>query len=71
MAIQVIYLPKQIKNADEFRKLTEFATLCKVVKREECVKLKLRTSKMLYTYITDESEAEELLKGLKIEVINF
>ena len=67
----MIYLPRQIKNADEFRKLTEFATLCKVVKREECVKLKLRTSKMLYTYITDESEAEELLKGAKIEAIDF
>jgi hypothetical protein len=35
------------------------------------VKLKLRTSKILYTYITTESEAEELLKGLKIEAVEF
>ena len=58
-------------DADEFRKLAEFATLCKVVRREESVKLKLRTSKILYTYITTESEAEELLKGLKIEAVEF
>jgi|TARA_B100001971_G_scaffold90274_1_gene83228 hypothetical protein len=71
MAIQMIYMPRQIKDADEFRKLAEFATLCKVVRREESVKLKLRTSKILYTYITTESEAEELLKGLKIEAVEF
>jgi len=67
----MIHMPRQIKDADEFRKLAESATLCKVVKREKRVKLKLRTSKMLYTYITDESEAEELLKGVKIEAIDF
>ncbi|HJN57655.1 MAG: hypothetical protein QF381_03460 [Nitrososphaerales archaeon] len=64
-------MPRQIRDAEEFRKIAEFATLCKVVKREEQVKLKLRTSKMLYTYITDETESEELLKGLKIETTDF
>ena len=67
----MIQMPRQIRDAEEFRKLAEFATLCKVVKREEQVKLKLRTSKMLYTYITDETESEELLKGLKIETTDF
>jgi|TARA_B100001964_G_scaffold42454_1_gene47084 hypothetical protein len=67
----MIQMPRQIRDAEEFRKIAEFATLCKVVKREEQVKLKLRTSKMLYTYITDETESEELLKGLKIETTDF
>ena len=64
-------MPKQIRAADEFKKLAETATLCKIVKREGQVKLKLRTPKTLYTYVTNESEAEELLKGLKIETEEF
>ncbi|MEE9585960.1 MAG: hypothetical protein V3W09_03570 [Nitrososphaerales archaeon] len=64
-------MPRQISDAEEFRRLADSATLCKVVKRDDRVKLKLRTSKILYTYITDETEAEELLKGLKIETVEF
>ncbi len=71
MAFKMIKLPKQITNADEFKKLSEFAKICKVVKREGKVKLKLRTTTTLYTYITNETEAEELLKGIKIETIEF
>ncbi len=64
-------MPRQISDAEEFRRLADSATLCKVVKRDDRVKLKLRTPKILYTYITDETEAEELLKGLKIETVEF
>lgn len=71
MALKMITLPKQITDANEFKKLSEFASICKVVKRDGKVKLKLRTSKTLYTYITSETEAEELLKGIKIETVDF
>ncbi|MCL4437108.1 MAG: hypothetical protein M1503_10880 [Thaumarchaeota archaeon] len=64
-------MPMQISSADEFKRLTNSAELCKVVKRGDKVKLKLKTSKMLYTYITNAAEAEELLKGLKIEAEEF
>jgi hypothetical protein len=64
-------MPKQISSVDEFKRLTNSAELCKVVKRRDKVKLKLKTPKMLYTYITNAAEAEELLKGLKIETREF
>ncbi|MFQ6135468.1 MAG: hypothetical protein ACE5KU_06635 [Nitrososphaerales archaeon] len=64
-------MPRQISDAEEFKRLADSAALCKVVKRGDRVKIKLRTSKILYTYITDETEAEELLKGLKIEAVEF
>ncbi len=64
-------MPRQINSADEFKKLAESAEKCKVVKRGDTVKLKLRTPKILYTYIASVKEAEELLKGLKIEAEEF
>lgn len=64
-------MPKEITSVDDFKRLAEKAILCKVVKRGDTVKLKLRTNKWLYTYKTNEQEAEELLKGLKIETVEF
>ncbi|HEY4700053.1 MAG TPA: hypothetical protein VIH27_06785 [Nitrososphaerales archaeon] len=63
-------MPKQLKTADEFRKIAENAKLCKVVKRGDVVKLKLKTSNTLYTYITDVKESDDLVKNLKIEKVN-
>jgi len=63
-------MPKQLKTADEFRKIAETAKLCKVVKRGSIVKLKLKTSNALYTYVTDEKESDELVKSLKIEKVD-
>lgn len=64
-------MPRRISDADEFRRLADSAEYCRVVRRGDRVKLKLRTAKVLYTYVTDEAEAEELLKGLKIEATEF
>jgi hypothetical protein len=62
-------LPRQITDVEEFKRLADSAELCKVVRRGDRVKLKLRTAKTLYTYITDPTTSEELLKGLKIETV--
>ena len=35
---------------------------CRVVRRGDKVKLKVKTSKYLYTYVTDAKEAEEIIK---------
>ncbi len=61
-------MPRQIFNADEFKKLLEKAKECRVVKKEDTVKLKLRTPKMLYVLFTSKEEADKLLKDVKIEV---
>jgi hypothetical protein len=65
-------MPKQIMSAEQFEQIKLRATECRVVRSEEAVKLKLRTPTFLYTYVTNEDEAEDLIKGLKdIEIIEF
>ncbi|MCX8191696.1 MAG: hypothetical protein N3F06_02675 [Nitrososphaerales archaeon] len=64
-------MPRQIFSSEEFIKLLEKATECRVVRRENKVKLKLRTPKLLYTYVTTPEEAENLLKNVKIEIKEF
>ena len=64
-------MPRQIHSSEEFMKILPQATECRVVRRDGRVKLKLRTRRFLYTYITDESEAEDLLKNVKIPIVEF
>ncbi|MEM3437464.1 MAG: hypothetical protein QXP55_02870 [Nitrososphaerales archaeon] len=61
-------MPKQIFNAEDFKKLLEKAKECRVLRMGDKVKLKLRTPKMLYTFITSKEEASNLLKDIKVEV---
>ncbi|MEM3383229.1 MAG: hypothetical protein QXL52_00850 [Nitrososphaerales archaeon] len=61
-------MPKQIFNANDFKKLLEKAKECRVMRIGDKAKLKLRTSKMLYVFITSKGEANELLKSSKVEV---
>jgi hypothetical protein len=56
-------LPRQIYDAKTFKKLVEKADEIRVVRGEK-VKLKLRTKRMLYTYVADRSEADKLLKNV-------
>lgn len=65
-------MPRSIHNAEQFQKLVSKAHECRVVRSQSGVKLKLRTPDNLYTYSTNEDEAEDLLKSLKdLEVIDF
>jgi len=61
-------MPKQIFNAEKFKSLSKGAIECRVVKKGSKVKLKLRTEKMLYVFITSKEEADRLLNELKVEV---
>ncbi len=54
-------MPKEITNADEFLKLAEKASECRVKKTGESTKLKLRTPKELYTMKLEAKAADELL----------
>ena len=64
-------MPAPIRSADEFRKLAPSASECRVVRRGDRVKLKLRTPKTLFVYVTNEKEAEAMLKDLKVNVVEF
>jgi len=47
------------------------AVQVRVVKIEATAKLKVRTKKGLYTFKTTADEAEALVKGLKVPVVEF
>lgn len=62
-------MPSEIANTDEFVRLSERASECRVKRLKDIVKLKLRTSKRLYTINLDPEKAAEVLKLVKCEVI--
>jgi hypothetical protein len=57
-------MPKEVKDAEEFIKLSEKATECRVKKLGDVTKLKLRTTSDLYTIKLEAKAAEELLAKL-------
>jgi hypothetical protein len=59
-------VPKQLFDKDEFLKMADDAIDCLVVRRKDKVKLKVRRSRRMYIYVTNESEADELLKRIKV-----
>ena len=61
-------MPAEIKDVDEFVKLSEKAEYCIVKRLKDIVKLKLRTPRMLYTLKVKPSQTEEILKKLNCEV---
>ncbi len=65
-------MPLQIRSKEEIEKMIDTATEVRVVKgKGDSVKVKLRTPKALYTYVTTEAEADALTKGLKTPIIDF
>jgi hypothetical protein len=62
-------MPSEIANAEEFVRLSERASECRVKRLRDIVKLKLRTSRQLYTIRLDPDKAAEVLKQVKCEVI--
>ena len=62
-------MPAEITDTDEFVRVSERASECRVKRLRDAVKLKLRTSKQLYTIRVDPDKAAEILKQVKCEVI--
>jgi ferritin-like protein len=62
-------MPSELTDTEEFVKISERASECRVKRLKEIVKLKLRTSKQLYTIRLDPEKAAEVLKLIKCEVI--
>ena len=63
-------MPEELKSREEFMTTLGLASVCYVkrVKNSEIVKLKLRTKKRLYTYVTNPKEANEIVSTLNIPV---
>jgi hypothetical protein len=64
-------LPSELKSKEEFQKLLESAEEVRVVRSGDNAKLKLRSKGSLVTYKTTTAEADELTKGLKIDVVEY
>jgi hypothetical protein len=62
-------MPSEVANSEEFVKLSERASECRVKRLKDIVKLKLRTPKQLYTIRLDPEKAAEVLKLVRCEVI--
>jgi large subunit ribosomal protein L38e len=54
-------MPKEIYDPEEFISLAEDATSCTIKKNDGETKLKLRTSRYLYTIVLEPAEVSEVL----------
>lgn len=61
-------MPTEIFDADKFVEISERAEYCAVKRLKDVVKLKLRTSRRLYTLKVEPSKAEEVIKKLRCEI---
>ena len=61
-------MPTEIFDLDKFVEISERAEYCAVKRLKDVVKLKLRTSRMLYTLKVEPSKAEEVIKKLRCEI---
>jgi len=62
-------VPREILDEEKFLEISEYAIHCRVKRLKEIVKLKLRTKKILYTYKTDPTTAERLLRNITCDII--
>ena len=62
-------LPTEISDTEQFVRISERATECRVKRLKDIVKLKLRTASQLYTIKIDPERAAVLLKQIRCEVI--
>jgi hypothetical protein len=63
-------MPKQIFDSKTFKSLIPRAEEVRVVRTGEKTKIKLRTKSMLYTYVSDDTEAEKLLKNVDKPIVD-
>ena len=61
-------MPTEIFDAEKFVQISERAEYCAIKRLEKTVKLKLRTSRQLYTLKVEPSKAEEIIKKLRCEI---
>ena len=61
-------MPCEIFDAEKFAEISGRAEYCLVKRLTDVVKLKLRTSKMLYTLKVEPAKAEEVIKKLQCEI---
>ena len=61
-------MPEEVFDVEKFIQIAERAEYCNIKRIEREVKLKLRTSKKLYTFKVNPTKAEEIIKKLRCEI---
>jgi len=61
-------MPEEVFDVDKFVQISERADYCNIKRLKRIVKLKLRTSRKLYTLKVDPTKAEEVVKKLRCEI---
>jgi ferritin-like protein len=61
-------MPSEIFEAEKFVEISGRAEYCAIKRLKDVVKLKLRTSKRLYTLKVEPAKAEEVIKKLQCEI---
>jgi len=62
-------LPTEIFDKERFLELSERAVECRVRRREDVVKLKLKLPKKLYTLKTSPEEAETIIGQISCRLV--
>jgi len=61
-------MPEEVFDVDKFVEISERAEYCNIKRLKRIVKLKLRTSRKLFTLKVDPTKAEEVVKKLRCEI---
>jgi ferritin-like protein len=61
-------MPSEIFDPEKFVEISGRAEYCAVKRLKDIVKLKLRTTRRLYTLKTEPAKAEEIIKKLQCEI---
>ena len=62
-------MPSELTSKDQFKKLLPQAVEVRVVRKDDSAKVKLRTKEALYTFKTTAEDADALVKGIKVPVV--
>jgi hypothetical protein len=62
-------MPVEIKSKEEFEKAMESATEVRVHRTGDSAKVKIRTKEGLLTFKTTSEEADSMVKGTKLPVV--
>ena len=63
-------MPREIFDPEEFLTIANRATECRVKRRGDVVKLKLRTRKTLYTLKLSPEEANVILQRIQLPIVD-
>jgi len=61
-------MPQELFDMDKFIEVSNRATYCAIKRLRKTVKLKLRTSRSLYTIKVDPEKAEDIMKKISCEI---